>query len=127
MDMNQCKKGDKLILRNGQIATYVERRYADVVSRYPHIIMLDETKLELSRSNEGYVIAANNEDFLDVIFILDIKSILKEAFDAGADYVDERNFVDSEGYMDFHKDYEIKAPNFDNWYKNNAFKINTIK
>ena len=49
------------------------------------------------------------------------------AFDAGCEYVGERNFIDSEGYMDFHEDYEIEAPNFEKWIKNNAFKINKIK
>ena len=125
MDMNQCIMGEKLLLRNGEIATYISK-FNDNVTNHPHIILLDDTKNEVYRTDEGYMVSGT-ESSRDVISILDIRSLLKEAFDAGADYVDERNFVDSEGYMDFHKDYEIKAPNFDNWYKNNAFKINTIK
>ena len=125
MDMNTCIMGEKLLLRNGEIATYISK-FNDNVTNHPHIILLDDTKNEVYRTDEGYMVSGT-ESSRDVISILDIRSLLKEAFDAGADYVDERNFVDSEGYMDFHKDDEIEAPNFDEWIKNNAFKINKIK
>ena len=125
MDMNTCIMGEKLLLRNGEIATYISK-FNDNVTNHPHIILLDDTKNEVYRTDEGYMVSGT-ESSRDVVSILDIRSLLKEAFDAGADYVDERNFVDSEGYMDFHKDDEIEAPNFDEWIKNNAFKINKIK
>lgn len=124
MDMNQCQPGDMLLLRNGETATYISKFNDNVIN--PHIIMLDDTKNEVYRTDEGYMISGQTND-RDVVSILDIRSLLKEAFDAGCEYVGERNFIDSEGYMDFHKDYEIEAPNFDKWIKNNAFKINKIK
>jgi len=136
MDMNQCLIGEKLLLRNGETATYISKFNDNVIN--PHIIMLDDTKNEVYRTDEGYMISGQTND-RDVVSILDIRSLLKEAFDAGCEYVGERNFIDSksymdfehnfidsEGYMDFHKDDEIEAPNFDEWIKNNAFKINKI-
>ena len=125
MDMNQCLMGEKLLLRNGETATYISK-FNDNVTNHPHIILLDDTKNEVYRTDEGYMVSGT-ESSRDVISILDIRSLLKEAFDAGCEYVGERNFIDSEGYMDFHKDDEIEAPNFDEWIKNNAFKINKIK
>ena len=125
MDMNQCLTGEKLLLRNGETATYISK-FNDNVTNHPHIIMLDDTKNEVYRTDEGYMVSGQTNDH-DVVSILDIRSLLKEAFDAGCEYVGERNCIDSEGYMDFHKDDEIEAPNFDEWIKNNAFKINKIK
>lgn len=124
MDMNQCLTGEKLLLRNGETATYISKFNDNVIN--PHIIMLDDTKNEVYRTDEGYMVSGT-ESSRDVVSILDIRSLLKEAFDAGCEYVGERNFIDSEGYMDFHEDYEIEAPNFEKWIKNNAFKINKIK
>ena len=125
MDMNQCLMGEKLLLRNGETATYITK-FNDNPTNHTHIIMLDETNNNVYRTDEGYMVSGQTND-RDVVSILDIRSLLKEAFNAGVKYISERDFMDSDAYRDFHKDYEIKAPNFDNWYKNNAFKINTIK
>lgn len=35
-DMSECKKGDKLVLRNGEVVEYVNDKYCDDV--YPHLI-----------------------------------------------------------------------------------------
>lgn len=125
MDMNTCIMGEKLLLRNGEIATYISK-FNDNVTNHPHIILLDDTKNEVYRTDEGYMVSGQTND-RDVVSILDFKNLLKEAFDAGAEYMSERNYIDPEGYMDFHEDYEIEAPNFDNWYTNNAFKLTKIK
>lgn len=120
MDMNQCQPGDMLLLRNSKVAIYICK------FNRSHIIRLEETYNEVYRTDEGYMVSGQPNAY-DVVSILDIKSLLKEAFDAGCEYVGERNFIDSEGYMDFHEDYEIEAPNFEKWIKNNEFKIDLIK
>lgn len=58
MDMNQCKKGDKLLLRNRHIATYVrkceENTESAVVSVFDkHIIKDDGAPFEIGVSDTG--------------------------------------------------------------------------
>ena len=58
MDMNQCKKGDKLLLRNRHIATYVRKCEENTESAFEsvfdkHIIKDDGAPFEIGVSDTG--------------------------------------------------------------------------
>lgn len=54
-DMNQCKPGDKLLLRSGRIATYIERSTCSSDKTYPHVIMCRIPDHFGTRTDDGRV------------------------------------------------------------------------
>ena len=65
MDMNKCKSGDKLLLRNGEVAIYINKSHRTLT--YPHDIMRNISGLITSTTDDGYFYSINTPNAFDVI------------------------------------------------------------
>jgi hypothetical protein len=66
MDMNKCKSGDKLLLRNGEVAIYINKSYRTLT--YPHDIVRNNSNGVISCVNDdGYFYSINTPNAFDVI------------------------------------------------------------
>ena len=66
MDMNKCKSGDKLLLRNGDVAIYIKKTNRALV--YPHDIVRNNSNGVISCVNDdGYFYSINIPHEFDVI------------------------------------------------------------
>lgn len=123
MNMNKCEGGDRLLLRNGEVAIYIGKR--DNID-YPHEILYKGVKMERTNKGTCYSFIGNTckqpEDVISFApsSTLGIKKLFKEAFNVGCNYIRERNYIDSDLYTD------CQALEFDMWLKNKADKIDTI-
>ena len=66
MNMNKCKRGDKLLLRNGEVAIYINKSHRTLT--YPHDIMRNISGgLTTSTTDDGYFYSINTPHEFDVI------------------------------------------------------------
>lgn len=65
-NMNQCKKGDKLLLRNGEVATYIKKTNRSLL--YSHDLMHENSAgLTTSTTDDGYFYGISTPHQFDVI------------------------------------------------------------
>jgi hypothetical protein len=62
-DMNKCKQGDKLKLRDGTVVEYVKNK--SDWSSYPHVILYPDNRGEGVRTNGGYTLKPCRLAFLE--------------------------------------------------------------